>query len=233
MPMNNPVKRTITADLVVLVDISSSMATAIDAIRAAWVSFARQLLDPARTDGPRMDLRLKVVGYAMSEDGTQSVILENPFVHNDVAAFDAQFANLKVMPTNHSPRPLLDALWRVISIDSMPRESDGIDPAKWQDHKAARRVIAIYSDAPFKTDMQIQEACGGRVDDVISLVMVNRVWLNLFAPEHECYMELCKADMSEFVPGDVLQLVSATDHMKVIMRALVVHVSRCPPLEPL
>ena len=108
--MNNPVKRTIAADIVVLVDVSSSMARTVDAIRSAWVSFVGQLLDPTATDGPRVELRLKVVGYAMSWDDIQPVIQDNPFVQNDVDAFEAQFANLKVTSINHSPRPLLDAL---------------------------------------------------------------------------------------------------------------------------
>ena len=103
-------KTKMAADIVILLDISSSMAPALAAVRTAWVSFIRQLLDPTTPDAPRVDLRLKVVGYAISEDGTQPVIRDNPFVHNDVAAFDAQLANLKVLPTNYSPRPLLDAL---------------------------------------------------------------------------------------------------------------------------
>lgn len=120
-----------SGDIVVLVDVSSSMVTALDAIRSAWVLFAHQLLESDAAEGPRVDLRLKVVGYAMSEDGSQPVIENNPFVHNDVTAFDVQYTNLKTMPTNRSPRLLLDALWRVISIGSMPREpEEGMGPAK-------------------------------------------------------------------------------------------------------
>jgi hypothetical protein len=224
----------IDADLVILVDMSSSMVPVLGTLRTSWISFLRHLLDPTITsERPQVDLRLKVVGYAMSEDGTQPVIQDNPFVHNDVAAFDTQFANLKLMQTNHSPRPLLDALWRVISVGSMPRKAEGMDPAKWRDRKVARRVVAIYSDAPFREQMLVPDVETGKVEDVINLVMANRVWLNIFAPEHECYDVLCAADQSEWSQGDVLQLVSATDHMKEIMRTLVVHVSPRPPLEPL
>ena len=221
--MNNPVKRTIAADIVVLVDVSSSMARTVDAIRSAWVSFVGQLLDPATTDGPRVDLRLKVVGYAVSEDGIQPVIQDNPFVQNDVAAFAAQFAKLKVMPTDQSPRPLLDALWQTMSVGSMPREQEVMTSAQWRDRNVARRIVAILTDAPFREEVQIQKARGAIVEDVIRLVMENRITLDILAPEHECYYELGKADRSKVSFGNVVELLEELNWQKSIMKEIVAH----------
>jgi hypothetical protein len=220
--------RVVSADIVVLVDISASMGPSMDVLRNAWVSFVRELLGPAEPAARHMDLRFKVVGYAMSEDGTQPVIFDNPFVHADVSAFEAQFANLKSMPTNHSPRPLLDALWRTVSIGSMSQESEVMDPAKWRDCMRVRRIVAIFTDSSNRDQMQITEAATGTVDDVGTLLMRKHIKLYIFATEHESLAQLAVYAEEVECFGDLADMLKESRWQKRIMSLLTRQCVRTP-----
>lgn len=105
----------------------------------------------------------------------------------------------------------------------MPREQEVVTSAQWRDRRVARRVLAIYTDAPFREEVQIQEARGAIIEDVVRLVMENRVALHIFAPEHECYMRLTEADRSEGCFGNIMKLLKELNWQKSIMKEIVAH----------
>jgi len=230
--MNNPVKKTIAADIVVLVDVSSSMATNVDAIRSAWVSFVGQLLDHATTDGPRVDLRLKVVGYAMSEDGSRPVIQNNPFVRNDIDAFEMQFENLQTKPTNHKPRPLLDALWQIGCMSEIvPGSHDGTAD-KWR--VCWNRIVSVYTDSFCQASTHTPQAGGATLDDLYHLLARARIRLQIHAPSHQYYDLLNRLPNASFTETSIYPFAEAVPKGLQIAAQLLLktHAQGCSPRPP-
>ncbi|HEX2547919.1 MAG TPA: vWA domain-containing protein, partial [Ramlibacter sp.] len=189
------------ADLVFLVDISGSMGTCIDALRKNIEAFIDSLSKgDANNAAPVRDWRAKVVGYRDIEteaaDGLPWLV-DNPFVR-DAGALKAQLAALQAAGGGDEPESLLDALYKVASMDAMPKGSQSEEPGKWRYRSAAARVVIVFTDASFKETMSIAEAKGGALQDVANVVMANRIILSLFAPNFEGYDRLSQIDKSEW-----------------------------------
>ena len=175
------------ADLVFVVDISGSMATCIDALRSNIETFVDSLSrGEANNAAPVKDWRAKVVGYrdvqAAESDGLPWIV-DNAFVR-DAGALKAQLATLQAAGGGDEPESLLDALYKVASMEAIPKGSQSEDPNKWRYRSDAARVVIVFTDASFKETMDIAEA--------------NRVILSLFAPNFEGYDRLSQIDKSEW-----------------------------------
>jgi hypothetical protein len=96
------------------------------------------------------------------------------------------------------PESLLDALFKIASTEALPKGAQTEDPSKWRYRSDAARVVIVFTDAPFKETMSIQEAKGGSLQDVANLIMANRIILSLFAPNFEGYDRLSQIDKSEW-----------------------------------
>jgi hypothetical protein len=189
------------ADLVFVVDVSGSMATCIDALRANIETFVDSLSrGDANNAAPVKDWRGKVVGYRDIEsaeaDGLPWII-DNAFVR-DAGALKAQLATLQAVGGGDEPESLLDALYTVASMEAMPKGSQSEDPNKWRYRSDAARVVIVFTDASFKETMGIAEAKGGSLQDVANVIMANRIILSLFAPNFEGYDRLSQIDKSEW-----------------------------------
>ena len=189
------------ADLVFVVDISGSMAPCIDALRANIEIFIDSLnRGDANNAAPVKDWRGKVVGYrdieAAESDGLPWII-DNAFVR-DAGALKAQLAGLQAGGGGDEPESLLDALYKVASMEAVPKGSQTEDPSKWRYRSDAARVVIVFTDASFKETMSIDEAKGGSLQDVANVIMANRVILSLFAPNFEGYDRLSQIDKSEW-----------------------------------
>jgi len=189
------------ADLVFVVDVSGSMATCIDALRTNIETFVDSLSQgDANNAAPVKDWRGKVVGYRDIEsaeaDGLPWIV-DNPFVR-DAGALKAQLAALQAVGGGDEPESLLDALYKVASMEAMPKGSQSEDPSKWRYRSDAARVVIVFTDASFKETMGIAEAKGGSLQDVANMIMANRVILSLFAPNFEGYDRLSQIDKSEW-----------------------------------
>lgn len=189
------------ADLVFVVDVSGSMATCIDALRSNIETFVDTLSrGDANNAAPVKDWRAKVVGYrdidAAESDGLPWIV-DNAFVR-DAAALKAQLATLQAAGGGDEPESLLDALYKVASMEALPKGSQGEDPGKWRYRSDAARVVIVFTDASFKETMGIAEAKGGSLQDVANMIMANRVILSLFAPNFEGYDRLSQIDKSEW-----------------------------------
>jgi von Willebrand factor type A domain len=189
------------ADIVFMVDSSGSMAPCIDALRTNIEAFIDSLSKGEANNAPPIrDWRGKVVGYrdveAAQSEGIPWIV-DAPFVR-DTSQLKAQLAALKAEGGGDEPESLLDALFKVASMDASPKGSQTEDPGKWRYRSDAARVIIVFTDAPFKETMSIQDAKGGSLQDVANVVMANRIILSLFAPNFEGYDRLSQIDKSEW-----------------------------------
>jgi von Willebrand factor type A domain len=189
------------ADVVFLIDVSGSMAAIIDALRKNIEAFVDSLSSGgANNAAPVRDWRGKVVGYrdieAASSEGVEW-IEDHPFVR-DTAALKAQLASLTAQGGGDEPESLLDALYKVATMEATPKSSQSEDPNKWRYRSDAARVVVVFTDASFKETMSIPEAKGGSLQDVANVVMANRIILSLFAPNFEGYDRLSQIDKSEW-----------------------------------
>ena len=189
------------ADVVFLIDVSGSMAPIIDALRKNIEAFVDSLSSGgANNAAPVRDWRGKVVGYrdieAASSEGLEW-IEDHPFVR-DTAALKAQLASLQAQGGGDEPESLLDALYKVATMEATPKGSQSEDPGKWRYRSDAARVVVVFTDASFKETIGIPEAKGGSLQDVANVVMANRIILSLFAPNFEGYDRLSQIDKSEW-----------------------------------
>ena len=189
------------ADVVFLIDVSGSMAPIIDALRRNIEAFVETLSSGgANNAAPVRDWRGKVVGYrdieAAASEGVEW-IEDHPFVR-DTTALKAQLASLTAQGGGDEPESLLDALYKVATMEATPKGSQSEDPNKWRYRSDAARVVVVFTDASFKETMSIPEAKGGSLQDVANVVMANRIILSLFAPNFEGYDRLSQIDKSEW-----------------------------------
>ncbi len=189
------------ADIVFVVDVSGSMAPCIDALRTNIEAFVDSLSKGEANNAPPVrDWRGKIVGYrdieAAQSEGLPWIV-DNPFVR-DGAALKAQLASLRAEGGGDEPESLLDALFKIASMEAAPKGSQSEDPGKWRYRSDAARVVIVFTDASFKETMSIQEAKGGSLQDVANVVMANRIILSLFAPNFEGYDRLSQIDKSEW-----------------------------------
>jgi hypothetical protein len=189
------------ADIVFVVDVSGSMSTCIDALRTNIEAFVDSLSrGDANNAAPVRDWRGKVVGYrdieAAEAEGLPWIV-DSPFVR-DAGALKAQLATLQAAGGGDEPESLLDALYKVASMEASPKGSQTEDPGKWRYRSDAARVVIVFTDAPFKETLSIPEAKGGSLQDVANSVMANRIVLSLFAPNFEGYDRLSQIDKSEW-----------------------------------
>ena len=189
------------ADVVFLIDVSGSMAPIIDALRKNIETFVDSLSSgDANNAAPVRDWRGKVVGYrdieAASSEGIEW-LEDHPFVR-DTAALKAQLASLTAQGGGDEPESLLDALYKVSTMEATPKGSQSEDANKWRYRSDAARVVVVFTDASFKETMSLPEAKGGSLQDVANVVMANRIILSLFAPNFEGYDRLSQIDKSEW-----------------------------------
>ena len=226
------------ADLVFLIDVSGSMAPIIDALRANIETFIDSLSKgDANNAAPVKDWRGKVVGYRDIEHAEAEGlpwIEDNPFVR-DAVALKAQLGALRANGGGDEPESLLDALYKVATMEASPKGAQGEDPNKWRYRSEAARVVVVFTDASFKETMSLPEAKGGGLQDVANVVMANRIILSLFAPNFEGYDRLSQIDKSEWEvveyeglsPQEALKKFTADPaHFRTTLRQLAASVSK-------
>jgi len=226
------------ADIVFLIDVSGSMTPIIDALRKNIETFIDSLSHgDANNAAPVKDWRGKVMGYRDIEHATAEGlqwIEDNPFVR-DAVALKAQLANLRAAGGGDEPESLLDALYKVATMEATPKGAQGEEPTKWRYRSDAARVVIVFTDASFKETMSIPEAKGGSLQDVANVVMANRIILSLFAPNFEGYDRLSQIDKSEWEvveyeglsPQEALQKFTADPaHFRNTLKQLAASVSK-------
>ena len=185
-------------DVVILLDVTGSMQDCINAVKSNISSFISDL-GKADANGTALikDWRMKVCGYRDQASDGDSWFVENPFVR-DASSVQAQLdsPNMAAQGGGDEPESLLDALYHLGQTETAGVQ-DGEDPPKWRPLSAAKRVIAFFTDATFKTPMTLPEASGGTVVDVITLLQNNKIKVCGFVPEWQGYEDLFGMDGSE------------------------------------
>jgi len=125
-------------------------------------------------------------------------MVDNAFVVRDAGALKSQIAAFETAGGGDEPESLLDALYKVATMEAAPKGAQTEDPAKWRYRSDAARVVIVFTDVSFKKTMGIPEAKGGSLQDVANGVMANRIILSLFAPNFEGYDRLSQIDKSEW-----------------------------------
>ena len=185
------------ADIVFLIDVSGSMAPIIDALRKNIEVFVDSLSSgDANNAAPVKDWRGKVVGYRDAEHDA-NWFDDHPFVR-DAVALKAQLGALRAEGGGDEPESLLDALYKVATMEASPKGAQSEEPTKWRYRSEAARVVVVFTDASFKETLVVPEAKGGGLQDVANVIMANRIILSLFAPNFEGYERLSQIDKSEW-----------------------------------
>jgi hypothetical protein len=184
-----------------MIDITGSMSPCIDALRANIEIFIDSLSKGEANNAPPVrDWRGKVVGYRDVEAAQSEGLpwfVDAPFVRG-AGELKAQLSQLRAEGGGDEPESLLDALFKIASMEASPKGAQTEDPNKWRYRSDAARVVIVFTDASFKETMSIQEAKGGSLQDVANLIMANRIILSLFAPNFEGYDRLSQIDKSEW-----------------------------------
>ena len=94
------------------------------------------------------------------------------------------------------PESLLDALYKVATMEASPKGAQGEEATKWRYRSDAARVVVVFTDAAFKESMAIPQAKGGGLQDVANVIMANRIILSIYAPNFEGYDRLSQIDKS-------------------------------------
>ena len=240
-PATSPAPRAKTkgvADIVFLIDVSGSMTTCIDALRRNIETFIDSLgHGDANNAAAVKDWRGKVVGYRDIEHAEAEGlpwIEDHPFVR-DAVALKAQLGELRANGGGDEPESLLDALYKIATMDASPKGAQGEDASKWRYRSEAARVVVVFTDASFKETMVLPEAKGGSLQDVANVIMANRIILSLFAPNFEGYDRLSQIDKSEWEvveyeglsPQEALQkFTSDPAHFRTTLKQLAASVSK-------
>lgn len=197
------------ADIVFLLDISGSMQPSINALRDNINSFVNSLATPDANGGsPVKDWRIKIAGYRDAvADGSQWWV-EFPFSAS-IDEVRSQLASLEAKGGGDEPESLLDALYKLATLQSTERLEDPSQD-RWRHRHAAARVVIFFTDATYHPKVAIAEAKGATVDDVGREIQNARIILVGYCPEHDCYQDLAAIDRSilEFV-GDLGNAVTA------------------------
>ena len=185
------------ADIVFLIDVSGSMAPVIDSLRKNIEVFIDSLSGAdANNAAPVKDWRGKVVGYRDAEHD-RDWFQDHPFVRDSVA-LKAQLASLRAEGGGDEPESLLDALYKVATMEATPKGAQSEEPNRWRYRSEAARVVVVFTDASFRETLSIPEAKGGALQDVANVIMANRIILSIFAPNFEVYDRLSQIDKSEW-----------------------------------
>ena len=185
------------ADIVFLLDVSGSMAPVIDALRKNIEVFIDSLSGAdANNAAPVKDWRAKVVGFRDAEHD-RDWYQDHPFVR-DAVALKAQLGSLRAEGGGDEPESLLDALYKLSTMEATPKGAQSEEANKWRYRSEAARVVVVFTDATFRETMSIPEAKGGALQDVANVIMANRIILSIFAPNFEVYDRLSQIDKSEW-----------------------------------
>jgi hypothetical protein len=197
MSAERPRHRT-AGDLVFLVDSMGSMGGVLPSLSKGILDLVRGLISPPPgRSSPAMDLRVRVLGFRdFKEDGAHWWE-DNAFVR-DVADLQRQISSLKTEGGGEL-KSLLDALWKAAAIGETGK-GDPEDPTKWRPRYSAFRVVAVFTDGPFRETTLIPEFRQRTLADVQALIMANRIRAHFVAPRGECYDQLTLMDRSWYYP---------------------------------
>jgi hypothetical protein len=196
-------------DIAFIIDCTGSMGPCIEALKANVSSFVDFLANGAEGEAPPVsNWRARIIGFRDWE--FDPVPLEmHPFV-SDVESLRAQLTGLVAEGGVDEPECLLDALY-ACAVCGQTNRGDLPDPGRWRHRSDATRVAIVFTDASFKQTLFLEQARGGGLDDVMNVLITERIVLSIFAPGMECYDRLSDLPNSEYDPIPVPQDMTLQD----------------------
>jgi hypothetical protein len=194
--------KTLSADLVILLDLSGGMAGCIKSVKLGLRRLLENCESPHRElpAGREIRWRFKLCGYRNHAGAKEDWFVDNPFVNNIEAAL-AQLEAVEMYPSgdiNVEAVSLLDALFKISTTDQAIGDEELTD-RKWRGAGAGRRMVLFISNSIFETRMTIPEAFGGGIGDAIGALMCSKIEIDLcgICPEWEGYYELASQPDAE------------------------------------
>ncbi len=189
-----PIKLKGIVDIVFLLDATGSMQPCIDAVKSNIHNFVTTLTSPDANGGVIIqDWRASICCYrdfTYEPKFGKEALRITPFT-NDVNELYRQLDDIKAEGGGDEPESLLDALYEVINRGKTekgaPAESD-----KWRSASGCARCIVAFTDASYHPTLEVVPGAG--LQDVMDLIMQERIRLSFFAPAMACHFELAEAD---------------------------------------
>jgi len=180
-------------DLVICIDTTGSMTTAIATVQA---NIANHLIgglkgQMARNQSP-LDWRAKVIGYGDLNIG--EAVFESAFTNNETELTNTVM-NIPRTGGGDEPESSLDAM--MIAAKS-----------SWRTDGAAHRIVILFTDASPHPEMHANTVPSGPrdVDELISQLTAQRVKLFVYAPQNATYERLRllpKSQVTLLPPGKI------------------------------
>ena len=189
-PPNGKVKGIV--DLVFLMDATGSLDICIEQVKNNLRDFIGYLTGGPANQTPVKEWRAKVVGFR-DFDFDAEPLVDNPFT-DDPTVLEGQLASLKAEGGGDIPECLLEGIMHCAEM-GQTEKGEQLSPDKWRHRSAGARVVIVFTDAPFKDPMVWDK--GGDIDDVSNACSNNKIILQVFAPEMDCFYELGEIDKSD------------------------------------
>jgi hypothetical protein len=174
------------ADIVLLIDITGSMQSCLDALRTNIEVMINGMVNPGpNADAVVKDWRIKVVGFRDVRADGDHWWEESPF-ETDVSAVRGHLAKLQAAGGDDEPESLLDALWK-LATQPATGKGEQTDSLKWRHRSDAARVVIAFTDASCHMTTSLPEAGGAGFEDVAREIMAAKLRISLFCPEADCY----------------------------------------------
>ena len=211
------------------------MARCIEAVKENLSIFLDELVNNEQS--PVRNWRGKVFGYRDVLSDTVPFV-DNPFV-GDAATLKAQLGALTAEGGGDEPESLLDALYRLASMGQSEKGAQSASPTLWRYRSDAARVIIVFTDATYHETMSLQEASGGTIDDVATVLQANRIFLSVFAPDRPCFDRLAEIDKvvlnpvcgpDEDAPAGLRKYTGDRANFQKTMKMLAKSVSKSTPV---
>ena len=196
MQQQAPAKKKGSADIVFLLDVSGSMQPCINALKNNIGEFIDYLTNPGpNAQAVVKDWRIKIAGYSDYVADGDEWWQEFPF-SSDADQVKDNLSDLAPKWGGDEPESLLDALWKLSKMPETSRETTP-EPGAWRHRSDATRVVIIFTDATFHSEVAIPEVQGAKSEDVAREVMAAGIILSVFCPEADCYHDLAMIDSCE------------------------------------
>jgi hypothetical protein len=165
-------------DIVFLIDVTGDMEPVLSAVKA----MLNGIIDELQSEMVFCDWRARVVGFRdINGDGDDWLVM-HPFVRRNPDAISQQIDSLTAFGGWDTRESLLDALLEICHWGSTPQD-DRINESEWRHRSKANTCILLVTNADFHPSSK----CGGNVDDVLSMLISNKLQLMFVVPSSLCY----------------------------------------------
>ena len=179
-------------DLVFLMDATGSLEICIEQVKDNLRGFIEMLTGGASNQAPVKEWRAKVVGFRDFIYDPEPLV-DNPFT-DDPAVLEGQLSTLKAEGGGDIPESLLEGIYHCANMDQTEK-GEPLSPDKWRHRSSGARVVVVFTDAPYHETME--QPKDGTLDDVANACDSNKIILQVFAPEMDCYYSLGEIDKTD------------------------------------